>query len=589
MRFFPVLALTCLLGAPACKKDDDASAGSAKGGATPAANAPTANAPAANAADAVPGATPTATDCPKSLEGYESQHRVITKACGVVPVTGEYRVDKGSLTVEAGATLAFADGAHLHVGFVEPGKLIVKGTPEAPVTFTSSGDKAKGVWKGVSLGNHADRSSIANLVVEWAGSEDQAAVTIEAADVSVTGLAVRGAKGPGLELDEEAVLTAFTGTSFEDVGKTALKTTNLALAGFGEGHKLPAGSVIEITDTYVKKSVKWPNLGVPYLVTHKVRIDDPSRPTLEIAPGVEIRFASDGHLGIGITGHGVVKAVGTAEKPIVFTTAYDDKRPGAWGHVQIGNGGEGVFEHVVFEHGGAGDQAALQFDGGGTVKNSTFRGNHIALRLDTGAKKVKEIDGNTFGPHAKAAIVMDADVVGSLGGANKYEPGSRILVEGGRPKESVTWRAQPGAFLELAEELRLENITLTIEPGSELAFADGSRLAVGITGHSTLKLQGTAEKPVTLRGLRDEAGAWGGVLLGGQSQGSVLENVRIAGTRGDAGISLEGKATARLAAVTCDKCEGAVVTWECEAKVTSTNLKAGTGTSAVEKKPEGCP
>ncbi len=67
--FFPILALTCLLGAPACNKDDDASAGSAKGGATPAANAPA----------AAPDATLTATDCPKSLEGYESQHRVITQ------------------------------------------------------------------------------------------------------------------------------------------------------------------------------------------------------------------------------------------------------------------------------------------------------------------------------------------------------------------------------------------------------------------------------------------------------------------------------------------------------------------------------
>ena len=66
--------------------------------------------------------------------------RIIRKECGAVPVTGTYRVDGGSLTLEAGASLAFADGAEISVGYYEPAKLIVQGTKEEPVVFTSSGE-----------------------------------------------------------------------------------------------------------------------------------------------------------------------------------------------------------------------------------------------------------------------------------------------------------------------------------------------------------------------------------------------------------------------------------------------------------------
>src|SRR5439155_178674 len=83
---------------------------------------------------------------------------------GVVPVTGDYHINNGTLTLEAGATLAFKDGATLHVGYNDAAKLIVKGTADAPVRFTAMGDKVPGVWAGVELHEHAARSQIDHLV-----------------------------------------------------------------------------------------------------------------------------------------------------------------------------------------------------------------------------------------------------------------------------------------------------------------------------------------------------------------------------------------------------------------------------------------
>src|SRR5262249_26298786 len=143
---------------------------------------------------------PTVTECPKSLDGSESVNRVITKACGVVPVTGDYHINNGTLTLEAGATLAFKEGTKLNVGYNDTAKLIVKGTADAPVTFTTSGDKVSGVWNGVTLHEHADRSTIDHLIVEFAGPDSGEAVHIDAQDVVWTNSTIRGVKGAGLVL-----------------------------------------------------------------------------------------------------------------------------------------------------------------------------------------------------------------------------------------------------------------------------------------------------------------------------------------------------------------------------------------------------
>src|SRR5215470_4790642 len=68
----------------------------------------------------------TLTECPKALAGAESVNRVITRECGVVAVNGEYHLNNGSLTLEAGATLAFHEGASLNIGYNDSAKLIVR-------------------------------------------------------------------------------------------------------------------------------------------------------------------------------------------------------------------------------------------------------------------------------------------------------------------------------------------------------------------------------------------------------------------------------------------------------------------------------
>src|SRR5690348_1219545 len=148
-----------------CKKKDDkakagdaAPAGAAAAGAAGGGAAGTAAGTAvATAAGEGVGDLPAVADCPKSLAGQEKVARTIKKECGPVVVTDNYTVD-GTLTLEAGAVLKFKPGAKLDVGYYGPARLVVKGTKEAPVTFTSAGDAAAGEWAGVRLFEGAKRS-----------------------------------------------------------------------------------------------------------------------------------------------------------------------------------------------------------------------------------------------------------------------------------------------------------------------------------------------------------------------------------------------------------------------------------------------
>src|SRR5690242_6249870 len=105
-----VMVLAC--SKPGYGKSGDAKSGDGKSGDATAGAAATAGSGAANpnAAGDAPIPVGAITECPKSLGGSEKQHRVISKDCGVVPVTEDLAIDGGSLILEAGASLAFKDG-----------------------------------------------------------------------------------------------------------------------------------------------------------------------------------------------------------------------------------------------------------------------------------------------------------------------------------------------------------------------------------------------------------------------------------------------------------------------------------------------
>src|SRR5262245_31854372 len=250
---------------------------------------------------------PTVSDCPAKLGGSETVNRVLPKGCQTI-VDQDYHINGGQVVIEAGVTLKFKDGVTFNIGYSDAAKLIVKGTAEAPVLFTAAGDKVSGVWQGVNLYQHADRSQIDHLVIEFAGKEGEA-VKIEAEDVVYTNSTIRGSKANGVGVGQHGSLAKFTGNTIEDVAKFPISLSASAAAGLGEGNKLPAGSVVQIYGGTVTNQVKWANIGAPYFVAEDVHIEGEqgSKGSLEIAAGVEVRMGTAAQLIVGYSSPAVVK------------------------------------------------------------------------------------------------------------------------------------------------------------------------------------------------------------------------------------------------------------------------------------------
>jgi hypothetical protein len=578
----------------ACKKGPTTAtldAGSTAAVATPPPATGTAPAtpPPATAAGGEVGSLPAVNDCPKSLGGNEEVARTIKKECGPITVTSSYYVD-GSLTLEAGAQLKFQDGAELAVGYSKPAKLMVKGTAEDPVILTAAGDAVPGSWKGVRLYAKADRSQLVGLVIEHAG-DDRGALFIGAEDVVVKGGAVRSAKEIGLFIDNQGSVSELSGVTFEKTGGPALSVTAGTVGGLGAGNTFEAGAFIEVRGGEVQKSTKWQNPGAPLQVTQDLYVQGKNnvRAVLEIQPGVELRFGDGVEMAVGYASAGSVTAVGTAEQPVTFTSS-SEKAPGAWPGLMVYRQGEGKFENVVFEAGGDDENRAalwVQAEAALTVKGATFKGNRTGLSAERGAR-LKGVSASSFEGSEKKAMSIAPNELGMVAADNKFGENERIEILGGEVETSQTWNALP-AVLEVQQDVQVsKRSTLTLAPGLELRFRDGAELGVGYTDESSLKAVGTAEAPIKLRGAREESGAWTGVVVYSMARDVVLEHVMVAHTGGDAGVNVRGDATVKATDVSCEKCAGGVLKWECPSKVTAAEIKAGEGTPAAEIKPEGC-
>jgi hypothetical protein len=584
LRLLAVFALCAV----ACKKPEEVKAQAetklVQGGGDAAAG----GAAGSSAAGGAVQAAGVVTECPKSLGGSDKLNRVISKDCGVVPVTEDYYVDGGSLTLEAGASLSFKDGVGLFIGYYEPARLIVKGSAESPVVLTAAGDRAAGAWRGVSLNSNADRSVVEGMVIEYAGN-DESALFVDAEDVTLKGVKIREVKGTGLLVGDTARFAAFGDNEFKKLGRpAAIDMPAAAVAGIGGGNRFDPEAHVLVRGGQVQRSAKWQSPGAPLVLAGEVYVEGEAgqRAVLELVPGLELRFTEAAALMIGYNNLGGLNARGTAEAPITFT-AHERREPGGWRGVGVFGQGEANIERALFEFGGkAQDDGALFVKGGAlALRSTTFRSDVIGVSFDDTAKLTAFAD-NTF-VSTPLAVRLTPLQIGGLGEGNAYDRDSKIQSSGGNVAGKATWRAQ-GATIELAGGVNVDDGELTIEPGVTLLAGPDVELRIGSSTRATLRIRGTVASPVTIGPADAQSGTWRGIVLGDSARANVLENLVLTGAAADAAVQVEGEVDAQLTGVTCSKCTGAVVGWRCGAKVTSSQVLATDGTPKLEARPEGC-
>jgi hypothetical protein len=258
-------------------------------------------------------------------------------------------------------------------------KLVSQGTATRPVLVTSAvAGQQWGMWRGLTPQSTFELSYTtfenggkgsfhgAALSVRGGGRPEAVAVPVLTADH----LVIKDSVGTGLVMESAAAFTADSteltvtgGGGTPQGGDYAIEISPIAAGTLpklnvsGNAHDAIR---IAAPSLYISRDLTLKNLGVPYyFVFDRVRITDASggtTPTLTIEPGVELRF--DDYLQVGFFTKGVTNqpgrllAVGTAAKPIVFTSSKSTRTAGDWPGIFLLNAAGSRLEHVRIEYAG---------------------------------------------------------------------------------------------------------------------------------------------------------------------------------------------------------------------------------------------
>lgn len=433
--------------------------------------------------------TPTATaafvrPASSTLEGTISENTVLDVAGSPYTVKGALTVNQGvALLVQPGVIVKFVDDAHLRVY----GTLQARGRPNQRVVFTSIKDDSYGGDTNQDGGSSApdagdwtyigffDSSNDANSVIDYAliryagehrGSR-YGAIHIEAASPTVT---------------NSSISDSFWYAISADVHSFPIVKGNTLANNQGNGLEIRAGTM--------SASGTWANVDVVYAMTGIVNVAETS--TLTIQPGITVKFAD----GVYIDVFGALKAQGTAEQQIVFTSIKDD----ASGGDTNGDGDSSVPA--------AGDWTMVRFRDQSNDANSIV--SHSLIRC-AGKQRVGAIHleaaspslvNNVFTDNYGYAISADVNSFPTVRANNLTDnSGNGLEIRAGSMSASGTWNNTDIVYSITGVTTVPEGTTLAIAPNVTVKFSDNTYIDV----YGALRAQGTDEQHINFTSIKDDA------------------------------------------------------------------------------------
>ncbi len=300
---------------------------------------------------------------------------------GCVRVDRTIVIDQAKLTIAPGTTLKFAPAGYLDL---ERAALSALGTEQEPIVFTSESDSPlAGDWQCVYLDRQSTDVEIRHGIFEYGGegcdangARDEGLLIIDGAARAVTNSVFRHSLTNGVRLLREGNVRTFENNRFEQNQVAPLRVAAPQILALGTGLDFEGSEPILVDTTYqIDQTGTWRAQSVPFHIVGKLNIGGDAEITLEAGTRIEL----DGN-SVEVYNANLISA-GTAEAPVVFTSAFASPGPGDWGCVTIGSTtGTPRFDHTIFEYAGNGQgctgsnfEGALNVPSSAIIRDSTFR------------------------------------------------------------------------------------------------------------------------------------------------------------------------------------------------------------------------
>ncbi|MBL9129127.1 MAG: right-handed parallel beta-helix repeat-containing protein, partial [Verrucomicrobiales bacterium] len=453
-------------------------------------------------------------------------------------LTTNVAVDAGiTLTLGAGTMFRMAAGARFDVS----GTLLAKGTPEAPIILTSYRDDSAGGdahhdgsegnqaptpgdWETLAFALPSGASVLEHVEIRYPGmtnpgNRDFRDGLLIQTSAQFRNIRVRDTASNGIRVLLEVAPVLDT----VDVQRSGGVPFYFALAARPVLTRLSASNNategIWIDGGAISGAQAWTYVGIPYFLTTNLVVDTAG--TLTLGPGTIVRMAPGAYL--SVTGKLLVN--GTAEAPVILTSAKDDSaggdahhdgtqdnqapQAGDWQSLQFNTGSDAsVVQHLEVRY--AGMTAPRNNDLRNTIQignsaSPTLRNVRIrfaashGVRVETARPILENIDVR-FGQGVPFYFALAADpiVSGLTASDNKTEG---LWIDGGQLVTPRRWAVTSMPYL-VTTNLRIgADATLTLGPGVVVKMAPGAWLAA----NGKLVTEGTLEAPVILTAQKDDS------------------------------------------------------------------------------------
>lgn len=286
----------------------------------------------------------------------------------------------------------------------------------------------------------------------------------------------------------------------------------------------------------IDANTTWPDLGLPvdYVVSGRIYVKGNALLTIE--PGVTIMF--DGiNGGLEVQENAGISMVGTADKPIVFTGPTNNPNNGSWNNILIMSvRNDNRLEYVHFIRGGSDEgnwSGPVEIQGKVHMNNCLVDGSLANGIVTEYSGCFYSFDNNVVTNCADYPWKTEnnASLYYGVGSNNSFVANGRNMI----------WVSP--TYYTLEDHVTLKKMSVpyffgnynisgaykyTIEPGTVMLF--NSQSTFTISEETTFIADGTAEAPITIRGLEDEPGYWYGIFYKSVKAQSIMNYCNVSGS-----------------------------------------------------------